>query len=165
MKPVIAVDFGTATTFDCISGRGEYMGGMRSFPGIHVSMEALFERASSMLHRVEIARPQEQVIGKHDDRGAAVGAALRLRRAGRLDRRSAIRHELGSERCTTSSRRAAWRGASPLESSVAFARVEPFLTLDGLRILFEKNRTDRSSGGGDSKGEIVLGNVDVSKTA
>jgi type III pantothenate kinase len=44
--PVIVVDFGTATTFDCISRDGEYMGGA-IFPGIHTSMEALFERASN----------------------------------------------------------------------------------------------------------------------
>jgi type III pantothenate kinase len=59
--PVIAVDFGTATTFDCVSDRGEYLGGA-IFPGIHVAMEALFDRAS-MLHRIEIARPRS-VIGR-----------------------------------------------------------------------------------------------------
>ena len=59
--PVIAVDFGTATTWDCVSREGEYLGGA-IFPGIQVSMEALFERAS-MLHRVEIARPKS-VIGR-----------------------------------------------------------------------------------------------------
>ena len=58
---LIVVDFGTATTFDCVSADGEYLGGV-IFPGIHTSMEALFERAS-MLHRVEIARPKS-VIGK-----------------------------------------------------------------------------------------------------
>ena len=55
--PVIAVDFGTATTFDCVSKDGEYLGGV-IFPGMHTSMEALFERAS-MLHGVEIARPKQ----------------------------------------------------------------------------------------------------------
>ena len=59
--PVIAVDFGTATTFDCVSDKGEYLGGA-IFPGIVVAMEALFSRAS-MLHRVEIARPRA-VIGR-----------------------------------------------------------------------------------------------------
>ena len=57
--PVIAVDFGTATTFDCVSREGEYLGGA-IFPGIHISMEALFERAS-MLHRVELARPKSVI--------------------------------------------------------------------------------------------------------
>jgi type III pantothenate kinase len=59
--PVIAVDFGTATTFDCVSKDGEYLGGA-IFPGIHTSMAALFERAS-MLHQVELVRPRS-VIGK-----------------------------------------------------------------------------------------------------
>ena len=53
--PVISVDFGTATTFDCVSEDGEYLGGV-IFPGIHTSMEALFSR-TSLLHRVEVARP------------------------------------------------------------------------------------------------------------
>ena len=57
--PVIAVDFGTATTFDCVSKEGEYLGGV-IFPGIHTSTEALFERAS-MLHRVEIVRPKSVI--------------------------------------------------------------------------------------------------------
>ena len=58
--PVIAVDFGTATTFDCVSDKGEYLGGA-IFPGIAIAMEALFSRAA-MLHRVELARPRS-VIG------------------------------------------------------------------------------------------------------
>src|SRR5262249_57058758 len=57
--PVIAVDFGTATTFDCVSADGEYLGGV-IFPGMLTSMEALFER-TSMLHRSEIARPKSVI--------------------------------------------------------------------------------------------------------
>jgi len=57
--PVIAVDFGTATTFDCVSKDGEYLGGA-IFPGIHSSMTALFDRAS-MLHQVEIVRPRSVI--------------------------------------------------------------------------------------------------------
>ena len=83
--PVIAVDFGTATTFDCVSREGEYLGGA-IFPGIHISMEALFERAS-MLHRVELARPKS-VIGRTTTGGAAIGPALRLRGRGRRDGRA-----------------------------------------------------------------------------
>ena len=52
----IVVDFGTATTFDCISSAGEYLGGS-IFPGIHVSMDALFDRASK-LHRIEHPPPR-----------------------------------------------------------------------------------------------------------
>jgi type III pantothenate kinase len=61
-KSLIVVDFGTATTFDCISARGEYLGGAIS-PGIMISSEALFQRASK-LPRVELVKP-ETVIGKN----------------------------------------------------------------------------------------------------
>jgi len=57
----IVVDFGTATTFDCISKKGEYLGGAIA-PGLLISVEALFQRASK-LPRVEIVRPKE-IVGK-----------------------------------------------------------------------------------------------------
>ena len=91
--PVIAVDFGTATTFDCVSARGEYLGGA-IFPGIHIAMEALFERAS-MLHRVEIARPKS-VIGKTTT--AALQSGLLYGYAGMVDSMvERIRGELGED--------------------------------------------------------------------
>src|SRR6185312_11641599 len=58
--PCVIVDFGTATTFDCVSARGEYMGGVIS-PGIGISADALFER-TARLPRVEICKPA-RVIG------------------------------------------------------------------------------------------------------
>jgi type III pantothenate kinase len=132
--PVIAVDFGTATTFDCVSANGEYLGGV-IFPGIHTSMEALFERAS-MLHRVEIARPKN-VIGKTTT--AAIQSGLLYGYAGVVDSMAGrIRGELGEEARVIATGGLAHRVAS--ESSV-IERVEPFLTLEGLRIIFEKNRT------------------------
>ena len=79
---MIAVDFGTATTFDCVSKDGEYLGGA-IFPGIHTSMSALFERAS-MLHQVELVRPRS-VIGKTTTASPSVGAPLRICRRRRLD--------------------------------------------------------------------------------
>jgi type III pantothenate kinase len=110
--PTIAVDFGTATTFDCVSAAGEYLGGV-IFPGIHTSMEALFERAS-MLHRVEIARPKA-VIGKTTTGAIQSGLLARVVATGGLAGRVAA-------------------------ECVSIERVEPFLTLDGLRIIYEKNR-------------------------
>ncbi len=90
--PTIAVDFGTATTFDCISERGEYLGGVIC-PGIHISMEALFERASK-LHRVEIARPRS-VIGRTTT--AALQSGLLYGYAGLVDSMiGRIRGELGA---------------------------------------------------------------------
>jgi type III pantothenate kinase len=131
--PVIAVDFGTATTFDCVSKDGEYLGGV-IFPGIHTSMEALFERAS-MLHRVEIARPKS-VIGKTTT--GALQSGLLYGYAGVVDSMvERIREELGQEASVVATGGLAHRVGG--ESS-AIERVEPFLTLEGLRIIFEKNR-------------------------
>ncbi len=131
--PVIAVDFGTATTFDCISVKGEYLGGA-IFPGIHTSMEALFERAS-MLHRVEIARPKS-VIGKTTT--GAIQSGLLYGYAGVVDSMVArIRGELGDEARVVATGGLAQRVANESE---AIERVEPFLTLEGLRIIFERNR-------------------------
>lgn len=130
--PVIAVDFGTATTFDCVSERGEYLGGA-IFPGIHISMEALFDR-TSMLHRVEIARPRS-VIGRTTTQSLQSG--LLYGYAGLVDSMVArIRKELGESRVIATGG-LAQRIASETET---IERVEPFLTLEGLRILFEKNR-------------------------
>jgi type III pantothenate kinase len=131
--PVIAVDFGTATTFDCVSKNGEYLGGA-IFPGIHTSMEALFERAS-MLHRVEIARPPS-VIGKTTT--AALQSGLLYGFAGVVDSMvQRIREELGDNAHVVATGGLAGRVAA--ECSV-IDRVEPFLTLEGLRMIFEKNR-------------------------
>jgi type III pantothenate kinase len=134
--PVIAVDFGTATTFDCISGKGEYLGGV-IFPGIHISMEALFERASK-LHRVEIARPKS-VIGKTTT--AALQSGLLYGYAGLVDSMvDRLIPELGGSARVIATGGLAGRIAS---ESRAIEKVEPFLTLEGLRILFEKNRPGR----------------------
>ena len=134
--PVIAVDFGTATTFDCISERGEYLGGVIC-PGIHISMEALFERASK-LHRVEIAKPKS-VIGRTTT--GALQSGLLYGNAGMVDSMvERIRKELGSNAKVIATGGLARRIASESE---AIQEVAPFLTLDGLRILFEKNRDDR----------------------
>ena len=129
--PVIAVDFGTATTFDCVSVSGEYLGGA-IFPGIHVAMEALFER-TSMLHRVEIARPKT-VIGRTTT--TSIQSGLLFGYAGMVDAMvERIRAELGPARVIATGG-LAQRVASETRS---IERVEPFLTLEGLRILFEKN--------------------------
>ena len=131
--PVIAVDFGTATTFDCVSEQGEYLGGV-IFPGMHTSMEALFERAS-MLHRVEIARPKA-VIGKTTT--AALQSGLLYGYAGVVDSMvERIRGELGDEARVVATGGLAGRVANESES---IDRVEPFLTLEGLRLIYEKNR-------------------------
>ena len=131
--PIIAVDFGTATTFDCISRNGEYMGGVIC-PGIHISMEALFERAAK-LHRVEIARPKS-VIGKTTT--GALQSGLLYGYAGMVDSMvERIRPELGADSRVIATGGLARRIAG---ESTVIEQVVPFLTLEGLRILFEKNR-------------------------
>jgi type III pantothenate kinase len=130
--PIIAVDFGTATTFDCISEAGEYLGGVIC-PGIHISMEALFDRASK-LHRVEIARPKS-VIGKTTT--GALQSGLLYGYAGMVDSMvERIRGELGEHAKVIATGGLARRISS---ESRFIEEVVPFLTLEGLRILFEKN--------------------------
>jgi type III pantothenate kinase len=134
--PVIAVDFGTATTFDCVSDKGEYLGGA-IFPGVVVSMEALFSRAA-MLHRVELARPRS-VIGRTTTQSIQSGMLYGY--AGMVDSMvTRIRGELGDDARVVATGGLAGRIAG--ESST-IERVEPFLTLEGLRLLFEKNRPPR----------------------
>jgi len=134
--PVIAVDFGTATTFDCVSRQGEYLGGA-IFPGIQIAMEALFERAS-MLHRVELARPK-RAIGKTTTE--ALQSGLLYGYAGVVDGMiERIRSELGEDARAIATGGLAQRVAA---ESRTLERVEPFLTLEGLRLLFEKNQPER----------------------
>lgn len=131
--PAITVDFGTAITFDCVSEDGEYLGGV-IFPGIQTSMEALFSRAS-MLHRVEVARPKT-VIGKTTT--AALQSGLLFGFAGVVDSVvDRIRSELGHAARVIATGGLAHRVA---DESRSIERVEPFLTLQGLQIIFEKNR-------------------------
>ena len=130
--PVIAVDFGTATTFDCVSAKGEYLGGV-IFPGIHTSMEALFER-TSMLHRVEIQRPKN-VIGRTTTTSLQSGLLYGF--AGMVDAMVArIRGELDEKARVVATGGLAGRVAA---ESREIERVEPFLTLQGLRLIYEKN--------------------------
>lgn len=137
--PVVAVDFGTATTFDCVSEHGEYLGGA-IFPGVLVAMEALFERAA-MLRRVELSPPRS-VIGKTTTH--AVQSGILYGYAGMVDAMvERIRGELGAGTRVIATGGLAGRIAS---ESKTIERVEPFLTLEGLRMIFERNRTLRGDG-------------------
>ena len=139
--PVIAVDFGTATTWDCVSAQGEYLGGV-IFPGIHIAMDALFERAS-MLHRVEFARPKS-VIGRTTT--AALQSGMLYGYAGVVDSMvDRIRSELGAEARVVATGGLAGRVAAECRS---IDKVEPFLTLEGLRLIYERNR----AAGAESEG-------------
>ena len=126
---LIIVDFGTATTFDVISSQGEYLGGA-IVPGIMISAEALFQRASR-LPRVEIFKAPERVIGTHTldsiKSGLIHGNAAMI--DGMVLR---IKKEMDSIPKVL-----ATGGLAPLISGLAEAvdQVEPDLTLDGLRII------------------------------
>jgi type III pantothenate kinase len=131
--PVIVVDFGTATTFDAISARGEYLGGVIA-PGVQISAEALFERAAR-LPRVEIRRP-ERVIGRNTV--ASMQSGLYFGYLGLIDGLvERLRAELGA-----GTRVVATGGLAPTFAGgrPRFDALEPDLTLEGLRLIHERNR-------------------------
>jgi type III pantothenate kinase len=131
--PCIVVDFGTSTNFDIVSADGEYVGGVLA-PGIEVSMEALFARAARLV-KVDFA-PPPSVIGKTTVGGLQSGLVYGF--AGQVDGIvGRIREELGSEAQTV-----ATGGLADLIAPHArtLDRVDPFLTLEGLRLIWLRNR-------------------------
>jgi type III pantothenate kinase len=128
---LVVIDFGTATTFDAISAKGEYLGGAIS-PGIGIASEALFMKASK-LPRVELFAPPETVIGK--DTENSIKAGIIYGYAGLVDGIvKRMKGEMG-----TSPRIIATGGLSKLMHSVSetIEAVEPDLTLEGLCIIYE----------------------------
>jgi type III pantothenate kinase len=132
-KGLVVVDFGTATTFDAVSPKGEYLGGAIC-PGIAISMEALFRNASK-LPRVEFLRPP-QVVGKNTV--SSMQSGLVYGYVGLVDGICArMADELGFGPTVV-----ATGGLAPLVAGVskAITEVDEHLTLQGLRILHERNR-------------------------
>jgi type III pantothenate kinase len=128
---LVVIDFGTATTFDAISQKGEYLGGAIS-PGIMISSEALFKNASK-LPRVEIFSPPKHVIGK--DTSASIQSGIIYGYAGLVDGIvGRIKKEIGASVIVV-----ATGGLAGLMKNVSesIEIVEPFLTLEGLRIISE----------------------------
>jgi type III pantothenate kinase len=131
--PAIVVDFGTSTNFDVVSKEGEYVGGVLA-PGIEISMEALFARAARLVD-VDFAAPPS-VIGKTTVGGLQSGLVYGF--AGQVD---GIVGHIRAELEAPGAPVIATGGLAELIAphSATIERVDPFLTLDGLRLVWELN--------------------------
>ncbi len=132
--PLIVVDFGTATTFCAISSKGEYLGGVIC-PGIKISAEALFQKAAK-LPRIELVKP-ENIIGKNTV--ASMQAGIVYGYTGKVD---FIVNRMKKEMKEDNIKVIATGGLARLiasESSV-IDELNGMLTLEGLRIIYEKNK-------------------------
>jgi type III pantothenate kinase len=146
--PCVVVDFGTATTFDCVSAKGEYLGGVIC-PGIGISADALFER-TARLPRVEIRRPA-RVIGSNTV--GSLQSGLYYGYLGLVDGiLELLLAELGKDtRCIATGGLGSMIGTG----SKYIKDVDDFLTLEGLRIIWERNAVRREPPGTKAASKAV----------
>lgn len=134
--PAVVVDFGTATTYDAVSAKGEYLGGAIA-PGIEISLEALGARGAQ-LRKVEILRPRS-VIGKNTvealQSGILYGFASQV--DGMVARMVAELDHDGTDQVTV----VATGGLAPLvlEEAASIDVHDPWLTLRGLKLVYDRN--------------------------
>jgi type III pantothenate kinase len=139
-EPVVVVDFGTGTKVDAVSARGEFLGGAIA-PGIGISANALFQ-LTAQIRRVELVAPSA-AIGRST--GTSVQSGVVFGTAGLVDGLvERVFGELGTEAQVI-----ATGGLAPtvVEHCRLVDRVEPFLTLVGLRLVFERNAMARDGEG------------------
>ncbi|HEU5024588.1 MAG TPA: type III pantothenate kinase [Spirillospora sp.] len=133
--PAIVVDFGTATTFDAVSAKGEYVGGAIA-PGIEISIDALSSRGAQ-LHKIELVRPRS-VIAKNTVEALQSGIIFGF--AGQVD---GIVERMSEELVDDPDEVTviATGGLAPLvlEESRSIDVFEPWLTLIGLRLIYQRN--------------------------
>ena len=133
-RSLIIVDFGTATTFDLISARGEYLGGAIA-PGLGVSAEALFKRASK-LPRVEIAKPP-QVVARNTVNSMQSGIFYGY--VGMVD--GLVKRMKGESKDQPLVVATGGFASLLSEPSETIEHVDDSLTLEGLRIIYTRNRS------------------------
>ena len=130
--PTIVVDFGTATTFDAVSERGEYLGGVIA-PGIQISMNALAEH-TAQLRRVEVAAPRS-VIGKNTAECLQAGVVYGV--AGQVD--GIVRRMLAELGGTATVIATGGLAGAVLAACETIQHHDPWLTLHGLRMVYDRN--------------------------
>ena len=132
-KALIIVDFGTATTFDYVTPKGEYVGGVIC-PGMMISLEALFSSASK-LPRIELVKPKD-IIGKNTITAMQAGIVY-----GYISLVDGIVERM-KQAVATDPRVIATGGLANLiyKESQSLDEVDEMLTLRGLKILYEKNK-------------------------
>ena len=140
--PCIVVDFGTATKFEVISARGEYLGGAIA-PGLGLSADALFSRAAR-LYRVDIKRPAKVI-------GTNTVATCRAESTSATSASSTASSSASSPRWALQDKPPRIVASGGLARLIApdsryIQEIDDMLTLDGLRILFERNRSARPRG-------------------